>query len=122
MSIAETAVARALNAVKRVTGRRVVYYTDADNYVQVTAVVGRTRVEADGQEGFVVHTEHRNYLIDAADLKIAGAPVEPDNGHWIIDDGHKFEVQPEIAGQKPWRWSDRQFIRRRIETREVSNA
>lgn len=116
------AVSRGLKAVKAITGRWVVYYTSSSAFVRVRAVVGRTRVEADGDDGFTIHTEHRNYLIDAADLRIAGAVVTPDNGHWIIDAGHKFEVQPELAGQKPWRWSDRQFVRYRIETREVSNA
>lgn len=118
----DNAVRRGLAAVKRVTAPWVLYYMDATHVVRVQAVVGRTRVQADGQEGFKVHTEYRNYLIDAADLKLAGETFEPANGHWVIHEARKFEVQPEIPGQLPWRWSDRQFIRYRIDTREVSNA
>lgn len=119
-SIVDRAISKGLAAHKRAAGVSVVYYVDADTSIAVTAIVGRTRTEAQGQDGFTVHSEQRNYLIDAADLAIDGTPVEPSNGHWITHNGRRFEVQPEIPGQKPWRWSDRNFERLRIETREVN--
>jgi len=99
---------------------RLVSYTRGAGSVSVTAVQGKTEMNADDGNGpLILETTHRDFLIKAADLVIASVAIEPARGDKIRESvGAKvyvYEVRP-LAGDQPWRWSDGFYGMYRIHT------
>jgi len=64
----------------------------------------------------------RDYLVDAADLKINGVLIEPQRGDYIIETlkGQKIRHDVLAPNNEPdWRWSDRYQRIYRIHTKEL---
>lgn len=106
---------------------RDVTYRRGMESVVVKATIGRTVFEQDDGAGVIVRTQVRDYLIDTADLVLAGQQTLPEKGDRIEepDAGQKFvhEVLP-LGGEQHWRYSDpyRRTLRihtKLIETEEV---
>jgi hypothetical protein len=111
---------------KKHATRDVTYRRGAEQVV-VKATIGRTLFEQDDGAGVIVRMQVRDYLIDAADLVLAGDVTLPAKGDRIeeIDGGkkHTHEVLP-LGGEQHWRYSDpyRRTLRihtKLIETEEV---
>src|SRR5262245_47594481 len=89
----------------------------------IQAVKGRTLLQVDDGAGSIrmVWTD-RDYLIEAADLVVAGVASEPQRGWQILDPaGGKIEVFEVLApaGEPVWRWSDPYRTVYRIHTKFV---
>ena len=93
---------------KKHATREVTYRRGVDS-VPVQATVGRTLFEQDDGSGAIVRTEVRDYLIDTADLVLAGQPALPERGDRIeeTEGGKKFTYEVMPLGTEPhWRYSD----------------
>ena len=106
---------------------RDVTYRRGMESVVVKATIGRTVFEQDDGAGVIVRTQVRDYLIDTADLVLAGQQTLPEKGDRIeeTDAGQQFvhEVLP-LGGEQHWRYSDpyRRALRihtKLVETEEV---
>lgn len=88
---------------------RDVNYRRGVDSVVVKATIGRTLFEQDDGAGVIVRMQVRDYLIDTADLVLAGDETLPAKGDRIeeIDAGkkHTYEVLP-LGGEQHWRYSD----------------
>lgn len=106
---------------KKHASRQVTYRRDAET-VLVQATIGRTVFEQDDGSGVIIRTEVRDYLIDLADLVLAGQPVLPERGDQIEEaDGTQtftYEVMP-IGAEPHWRYSDPYRRTLRIHTKHV---
>ncbi len=107
---------------KKHATRDVSYRRGADTVV-VKATIGRTVFEQDDGAGVIVRTQVRDYLIDAADLVLAGSRALPAKGDRIeeIDAGqkHTYEVLP-LGGEQHWRYSDPYRRTLRIHTKLIA--
>lgn len=78
--------------------------------VNIQAVKGRTLLQVDdGAGGIRMVWTDRDYLIDAADLAIAGIASEPERGWQIRETANGMVEVYEVlapAGEPVWRWSD----------------
>lgn len=82
----------------------------------VVATIGRTHAERTTEDGIVLSTRIRAYLIAAAEYRFAGQLTEPQRGDLIVEaDGATFEVLPP-SGEPPFRWSDTGRTTYRIHT------
>lgn len=107
---------RKKHATRQVTYRRGV------GSVPVQATVGRTVFEQDDGTGVIVRTEVRDYLIDTADLVLAGQPALPERGDRVeeIDAGKKFTYEVMPLGAEPhWRYSDPYRTTLRVHTKHI---
>ena len=101
---------------------RPVTYQRGSDSVEVAATVGKTEFEIDGGYGVVERFVSRDFLVAAADLTLAGEPVEPQPGDRIRETvGQKVHVHEVMApGKEPcWRWSDPYRATLRVHTKEV---
>lgn len=106
---------------KKHATREVTYQRGADSVV-VKATIGRTLFEQDDGAGVIVRMQVRDYLIDTADLVLAGEQSLPAKGDRIeeIDAGqkHTYEVLP-LGGEQHWRYSDPYRRTLRIHTKLI---
>lgn len=112
--------------VRRQLGRHAshaVTYTDDDAVsIVVVASIGVVEVASNADEGFVVRSRMRDFLIDAAYLKTdAGDAIEPQAGFFILDRGERYQIVP-IGDEPHWRWSDRDHKRYRVHTQHGGKA
>jgi hypothetical protein len=100
-----------------------VTYRRGVDSVAVKATIGRTLFEQDDGAGVIVRLQVRDYLIDTADLVLAGEPTLPAKGDRIeeIDAGQKhiYEVLP-LGGEQHWRYSDPYRRTLRIHTKLIA--
>lgn len=100
----------------------VTYRRGVDSAV-VKATIGRTMFEQDDGAGVIVRLQVRDYLIDTADLVLAGNQSLPSKGDRIeeIDAGqkHTYEVLP-LGGEQHWRYSDSYRRTLRIHTKLIA--
>ena len=104
------------NASREVTYRRSVAS------VAVQATIGRTIFETDDGSGLIVKSEVRDYLIQTAELLLAGDPVEPAKGDRIeeVDGTVTYIYEVASVGTEPcWRYSDPYRKLLRIHTRLI---
>jgi hypothetical protein len=101
---------------------REVTYSRGVLSVVVKATIGRTLFEQDDGAGVIVRMQVRDYLIDTADLVLAGEQTLPAKGDRIaeIDAGqkHTYEVLP-LGGEQHWRYSDPYRRTLRIHTKLI---
>jgi hypothetical protein len=101
---------------------REVTYSRGVQSVVVKATIGRTLFEQDDGAGVIVRMQVRDYLIDTADLVLAGEQTLPAKGDRIeeIDAGqkHTYEVLP-LGGEQHWRYSDPYRRTLRIHTKLI---
>jgi len=102
---------------------REVTYRRGANAVVLQATIGRTVFEQDDGAGVIIRTQVRDYLIDTADLVLAGQQTLPEKGDRIeeTDAGQKYahEVLP-LGGEQHWRYSDPYRRTLRIHTKLVA--
>ena len=99
-----------------------VTYRRGDASVEVTATVGQTLARIDQGYGATVRLALRDYLIDAEDLVLAGAQVQPQAGDRVeeTDDAGAvwvYEVVKPGGNEQEWRWHDRGRQTYRIHTK-----
>jgi hypothetical protein len=101
---------------------REVTYSRGAASVLVKATIGRTLFEQDDGAGVIVRMQVRDYLIDTADLVLAGEQTLPAKGDRIeeFDAGqkHTYEVLP-LGGEQHWRYSDPYRRTLRIHTKLI---
>ncbi len=106
---------------KKHATREVTYRRGMDAVV-VKATIGRTLFEQDDGAGVIVRMQVRDYLIDTADLVLAGEQTLPAKGDRIeeIDAGlkHTYEVLS-LGGEQHWRYSDPYRRTLRIHTKLI---
>ncbi len=101
---------------------REVTYLRGANAVVVKSTIGRTLFEQDDGAGVIIRTQVRDYLIDTADLVLAGQPTLPEKGDRIeeTDAGKKYVYEVLPLGSEPhWRYSDPYRRTLRIHTKLV---
>ena len=107
---------------KKHATREVTYRRGVESVV-VKATIGRTLFEQDDGAGVIVRLQVRDYLIDTADLVLAGEPTLPAKGDRIeeIDAGqkHTYEVLP-LGVEHHWRYSDPYRRTLRIHTKLIA--
>lgn len=107
---------------KKHATREVTYRRGADAVV-VKATIGRTLFEQDDGAGVIVRVQVRDYLIDTADLVLAGTPTLPAKGDRIEEfyagQKHTYEVLP-LGGEQHWRYSDLYRRTLRIHTKLIA--
>jgi len=100
----------------------VTYRRGSDETAGITAIVGRTEFEATDDEGGVLRSQSRDYLIAPADLVIDGSQTLPNVGDKILEtvgsETHLYEVLT-LGVEGHWRWSDPFRTLMRIHTRQV---
>jgi len=99
-----------------------VVYGQGAEQVTVSATIGRTLFELADQYGIVQKVESRDYLIQAADLILAGGAVLPERGDRIRETqgGTTFVYEVMAPGKEPhWRYSDPFRKLLRIHTKHV---
>lgn len=99
-----------------------VFYRQGAEQVAVKATIGRTIFELADQYGIVQKVESRDYLIQAADLILAGGTVLPQRGDRIRETqgGKTFVYEVMAPGKEPhWRYSDPYRKLLRIHTKHV---
>ena len=107
---------------KKHATREVTYRRGVDS-VSVQATVGRTMFEQDDGSGVIIRTQIRDYLIDPADLVLAGQPTLPERGDRIeeAEGGKKFTYEVMPLGTEPhWRYSDPYRKTLRIHTKHIA--
>ncbi len=102
---------------------REVTYRRGTESVVVKATIGRTLFEQEDGAGVTIRQQVRDYLIDTADLVLAGTPTLPARGDRIeeLDAGwkHTYEVLP-LGGEQHWRYSDPYRWTLRIHTKLIA--
>lgn len=105
-------------ALKTCDGTSITYRRGASS-VTVTATKGRTEFELQDDNGYREKIEAQDWLIDVADLKFSGTPVEPQAGDKIEEaDGGKTYHYAVMDGT-PFRYSDHYRSRFRIHSKQV---
>lgn len=109
--------------LKEHASREVVYERGAEQ-VAVQATLGRTLLKLDdGYGGVRMEWTDRDFLIQAADLVLAGNAVLPQRGDRVRDTvGSQTFVFEVLAPGKepPWRWSDPFRKTLRIHTKQIA--
>lgn len=99
-----------------------VTYRRGDDSVELTATVGKTIARVDRGYGATIRMELRDYLVEAEDLVLGGAAVEPAAGDRIEEtdaDGTiwSYEVSKPDSTEREWRWHGRDRRTYRIHTK-----
>jgi len=107
------------HAAQTVTYRRP--HTGGSQSVELAATIGRSEIEEQQADGTLVKYEIRDYLIDVADLVLAGVAVLPEDGDLIEETLGGATAVYEILrdGDEPWRYSDVYHTRLRIHTKRI---
>ena len=103
-------------------GLSVVYRRGADS-VTLTATPGRTNYQTTTEDGAIVETKARDYLISRADLILGGEEVEPKVGDIIEEiNGDRTHIYTvcENEGAKCFDGSDEYHITLRVHTKWTS--
>jgi hypothetical protein len=112
-----------LESQRKKHATREVTYRRGANAVVVKATIGRTLFEQDDGAGVIIRTQVRDYLIDTADLVLAGQPTLPEKGDRVeeTDAGKKYVYEVLPLGSEPhWRYSDPYRRTLRIHTKLVA--
>lgn len=121
-TLAERAAAMLNRRMKQTRGVTVTYSRAGVGSVTLTAWLGRTQDQADGQ-GVRVEYGDRDYLVEAADLVLGGSAVEPRDADRVTETINGvavvFEVMPLNTGAAGWRWSDDARTCYRVHTKRV---
>ncbi len=107
--------------LKTYASTEVVYQRGA-NQVAVQATIGKTEFEVDDGAGIIQRVQSRDYLIQAADLQLAGLVTLPRAGDRIRESvGEKTFVYEVLApgNEPPYRYSDPFRKLLRIHTKHV---
>ncbi len=99
-----------------------VVYQRGANQVAVQATIGKTEFEVDDGAGIIQRVQSRDYLIQAADLQLAGLVTLPRAGDRIRESvGEKTFVYEVLApgNEPPYRYSDPFRKLLRIHTKHV---
>ena len=98
---------------------RPVVYRRGGLSTTISAIVGRRQPRVEAIAGDVrVETSERDYLVRAADLRLAGVQVQPARGDYILDNNERWELTG--TGESPgWETSDPYGVLLRISTRRV---
>ena len=99
----------------------VVYGRGAD-LVEVPATIGRSNFTEVNAFGVLEQVVSRDYLVTASDLVLGGAPVTPNRGDVIVEEGQGLRHTHEVLapnGKHHWRWSDSYHRTYRIHTKLV---
>lgn len=105
--------------LKQAAGVSVTYTCEAGTFT-VTAIPGQTRYDVINDQGVSARVHGRDFLIDVADLVLAGVPIIPQPGHTMTHGGQTFEVLPDASGH--CFAIDPQRVRYRIHTKEVAEG
>jgi hypothetical protein len=100
-------------------GLSVVYRRGADS-VTLTATPGRTNYQTSTEDGAIIETKARDYLISRADLILDGQEVEPAVGDIIeevVGDRTYMHAVTENEGAKCFEFSDEYRTTLRIHTK-----
>lgn len=100
-----------------------VLYERGAEQVPVKATIGKTEFELDDGSGVVVRIQSRDYLIQAADLVLGGAPSLPVAGDriWETQGATTFVYEVNAPGNEPhYRFSDPFRKLLRIHTKHVA--
>jgi hypothetical protein len=110
------------NQLKTHASSTVVYVRGA-NQRSVSATIGRTLLKLeDGYGGVHMQWTDRDFLIQPADLVIAGLQVLPERGDTIREtqNGKVYIYEVMAPGSEPhWRWSDPHRRLLRIHTKQI---
>ena len=103
-----------------------VVYVRGSNQVSVLATIGRTLMKLDdGYGGVRMQWSDRDFLINPADLVLAGSLITPERGDTILETVgtkvYSYEVNAP-GGEPAWRWSDPHRSLYRIHTKEIGIA
>lgn len=97
-------------------------YSDGDSLsIVVVGAIGVVEVASSDNEGFVIRSRMRDFLIDVAYMVDGGSTLVPQAGFYLIDRGERYQIVP-IGDEPCWRWSDRDHLRYRIHTQYVGPA
>jgi len=112
-----------LRAQRKAHASRTVTYRRGEDSVQLSATVGMTVLRLEDDYGIEQRLTRRDYLIEVADLVLAGQQVEPQAGDRIEEaDGETtwvYEVMGPGGGEPDWRYSDPYRRVYRIHTKHV---
>ncbi|MDD5699441.1 MAG: hypothetical protein PHH77_12575 [Victivallaceae bacterium] len=95
-----------------------VIYRRGGNSAGVPATVGKTVFKVTDDYGRFQYIESRDYLISAADLVLNDAPILPEPGDEIVEDGFVYEVMAP-NNEPEWRYSDSYRQTLRIHTKYI---
>jgi hypothetical protein len=117
----ETGLAWLGDQLKQHASRSVTYVRGTDSVV-VQATPGKTEFEQADAHGLKTISETRDYLIQVADLVVAGVQILPERGDQIRDTYgetvHVFEATP-VGSEPPFRFADPYRTVLRIHVREI---
>ena len=118
MSQVEAAIRAAFGATQALRGVSVSYFDGTDTYM-VIAVRGEQLSEDIDNNGMVVQTRQRDYLISAEDFDAAGMSAPPKLTDKLTDLDETWEVIADDR-EEAWRWHHRFKEVYRIHTKQVS--
>ena len=98
-------------------GESIVYSRGVES-VTLDAVPGKTEYESVTETGVVTEHQARDFVVNASELIIDEAAIEPKRGDKITYGGDTFEVFP-LDGEKVYRYSDPFKKMLRIHTKQV---
>ena len=99
-----------------------IVYERGIDQVPIKATIGRTVFEIEDGHGVLERTESRDFLVQAADLVIAGATILPERGDRIRETVGTITYVYEVMapGKEPhWRYSDPFRKTLRIHTKQI---
>lgn len=107
---------------RRSNATRRVYYLRGASSVQLSATLGASDFQREDANGFPIQFKSVDFLFDAADLILDGAPATPQRGDQIIDGTLTAGVVYELmdnGGGPPWRYADAYREVYRVHTKQV---
>lgn len=113
-----SATAAAFTSLKAVAGVPITYQRGASS-VSLTAVPASTTIEVADDEGAIIKSRIRDFLIRASELIIDGSAVLPERGDQIVETVGDYEYTREVlgpAGDQPFRFWDKGLTVFRIHT------
>ncbi len=117
----ETAASWANAQLRQATGKMVTYRRGLVT-CDLTAVVGRSEFESQGDYGVVTKVESRDYLVAVADLRLDDQQIYPMSGDRIEERFGETLVAYEVMafGNEPcYRYSDPGRTTLRIHTKQI---
>jgi len=114
-------LADAMNEVDSIT----VAYRRGETEISVLARAGRTPFESMSDNGVLIHTQSRDYLVKADDLVISEVRILPEPKDQIVETADGMTYTHEVnspAGGDCWQYSDASRRIIRVHTRLVATA